>query len=100
MVKGPEPTTLASALKFVASSFDQMCFGTIGISWPGFDAWADFSVITTVCGSLALTSATLVTRPPLASWSAGVSMMDLYVYTTSSAVTCSPSDHLRSPGIV
>ena len=49
---------------------------------------------------MALTLAMLLTRPPLASWSAGVSMIEVYVYSTSSAVICSPSDHLRSSPIV
>ncbi len=99
MVNGPEPTTSLSAANLAASCFSQMCLGTIGISWPGLGAWADFSVMTTVCGSVALTSEMLVTSPPLAACSAVVSMIEVYVYATSSAVIALPSDHLRSSGM-
>src|SRR5690606_15322013 len=94
---GPEPTTSESLANVVGSStFSQMCFGTIGISEPGFGACGVFRVMTTVLSSGVSTVSKFDTRLPLAVPSAGTVSIWSYVYFTSAEVIGSPSDHTRS----
>lgn len=88
---------MSLSLAKVAGSaiFSQTCFGTIGISLPGFGACGVLRSMTTVLSSSAVTFSKLVTRLPFATLSSGTVIICSYVYTTSAAVIGSPSDHVR-----
>src|ERR1700692_2596074 len=71
-----------------------MCFGTMGSSMPGLDAWGSVRSITTVVLSAGVTDLTFLTSDPFFFLSASLLWMASIVHTTSSAVMGSPSDHL------
>lgn len=90
-----------SLLNFEKSStFSQTCLGTIGTSSAVIVACGFFSRITSWVGLGAVTSAKLPTKLPLAVAAPGSVIIVLNVHAASSAVACSPSDHLESERIV
>src|SRR5882757_5796493 len=102
-MNGPLPTTgkLLSLLNFEKSpTFSQTCLGTIGTSSAVIVACGFFNSMTSSVGLGAVTFLKLATKLPLAVAAPSSVIILLKVQAASSAVACSPSDHLESERIV
>src|SRR5690606_16412481 len=86
---------------FVKSpTFSHTCLGTIGTSSAVMVACGFFSLMTSRVGLGAVTVSKLETKLPLAVAAPGSVIIVLNVHAASSAVACSPSDHVESERMV